>query len=552
MPLSTLENTGSFPRSYDISPEGISNMSPFARHLSSLSRESQPRTLPQKRFTQEAFGTPGSKSNYGSAPNTSSLSNSVARALQPAYSTVVGFDPSGGKSGSSSRRHSVSVVGGPGGRRDFGFEGMTHITNPGRGLGPLGLSDEDLLPERLGNALSLEIDQSRRRGVEIEAGRSPLASSLPQSALAPQSQPFEFRPFGATRGRGESIGPSGDRAPSGGSKNSSERSRFSFDTNANPTSSMGVGSMPGNMGRGAPNPGIFGIGPTPDRGRDLSSVGAVGGIPPRPMPGAIGGPADPRLFGAPQPYGGLPPSQAMRGGMNFMPTSPVNISAYRPSYGFYNPRPVPSYPPMPPPPGPPQGYYPTPGSPTQPGSPNFSSLSLSDLGKGIPLATIPPTTPLYIVAFKAGRRDVYYCPDPTLLISNGDRVVVEADRGSDLGTVVYDQVTPVDIRDWQEQQATAALLSGASQHQPPGMAQAQAAAAAAQHSPAKHRARPSGSGENAILGGLADADLSTLLAGAGTSSQVELSGGPTRGPLAREIMPKRIFAKSSQGPEEQA
>lgn len=132
---------------------------------------------------------------------------------------------------------------------------------------------------------------------------------------------------------------------------------------------------------------------------------------------------------------------------------------------------------------------------------------------------------------------MFYCPDPTLLISNGDRVIVEADRGSDLGTVVYDQLTPIDVRDWQEKQATAALLSGAREHQPPGMAVA------------NFGAKPTprvGSGE------LAGADLSTLLAGVG-GGQMDSPMGSTsqRGPLAKEIMPKRIFAKSSQGPEEQ-
>jgi hypothetical protein len=160
------------------------------------------------------------------------------------------------------------------------------------------------------------------------------------------------------------------------------------------------------------------------------------------------------------------------------------------------------------------------------------------LGRGIPLATLPPTTPLYIVTFKAGRRDVFYCPDPTLLISNGDRVIVEADRGSDLGTVVYDQLSPLDVREWQEKQATAALLSGASQHQPPGMAVA--------GQPAK-KVQP-----RVTAGELAGADLNTLLAGVGPGgSQLDV-GTAVRGPLAKEIMPKRIFAKSAQGPEEQA
>ncbi|WVQ81888.1 hypothetical protein IAT38_004015 [Cryptococcus sp. DSM 104549] len=219
-----------------------------------------------------------------------------------------------------------------------------------------------------------------------------------------------------------------------------------------------------------------------------------------------------------------------------------------------------------------------------PASPSFSSLSLSDLGKGIALSTLPPTTPLYIVTFKAGRRDVFYCPDPTLLISNGDRVVVEADRGSDLGTVVYDQLTPVEVREWQEKQATAALLSGASQHQPPGMGMgmgmpgmpggeghrrvpsmpgAPTGTGTSPRAPA-HQAPGPGPGPaptnpNAQMlltpNGIADLsalDLDALLAGVGPGGQMEVVGTAVRGPLAKEVMPKRIFAKSSQGAEEQA
>jgi hypothetical protein len=177
-------------------------------------------------------------------------------------------------------------------------------------------------------------------------------------------------------------------------------------------------------------------------------------------------------------------------------------------------------------------------NPNQHSPSSFSQLSLADLGKGIHIGALPPTTPLYVVTFKAGRRDVFYCPDPTLLISNGDRVIVEADRGSDLGTVVYDQLTPAEVREWQEKQATAALLSGASQHQPPGMA------VAAQSSPAKHK-------PGVTTGELAGLDLPTLLAGVGPGGQLDLSQTTSRGPLAKEIMPKRIFTKSSQGPEEQ-
>jgi len=48
-----------------------------------------------------------------------------------------------------------------------------------------------------------------------------------------------------------------------------------------------------------------------------------------------------------------------------------------------------------------------------------------------------PETPLVLVSFKCCRAELYYLPDNTgLNVNVGDLVVVEADRGVDLGTVV--------------------------------------------------------------------------------------------------------------------
>ncbi|KAF2091972.1 PSP1-domain-containing protein, partial [Saccharata proteae CBS 121410] len=52
-----------------------------------------------------------------------------------------------------------------------------------------------------------------------------------------------------------------------------------------------------------------------------------------------------------------------------------------------------------------------------------------------------PTQHLYIVTFKCSRSDVYYIPDNVgLEVKSGDMVIVEGDRGHDLG-----QVTQVDV-----------------------------------------------------------------------------------------------------------
>ncbi|KAI5986743.1 hypothetical protein EDC04DRAFT_2873500 [Pisolithus marmoratus] len=58
--------------------------------------------------------------------------------------------------------------------------------------------------------------------------------------------------------------------------------------------------------------------------------------------------------------------------------------------------------------------------------------NLNDLGKGVPLSSVPASWPLDIVEFKASRTDLFYLPDLSLDIRVGDLVIVEADRGKDL------------------------------------------------------------------------------------------------------------------------
>ncbi|KWU45874.1 PSP1-domain-containing protein, partial [Rhodotorula sp. JG-1b] len=52
--------------------------------------------------------------------------------------------------------------------------------------------------------------------------------------------------------------------------------------------------------------------------------------------------------------------------------------------------------------------------------------------------------PLCIVGFKAGRKDLFFCEDPNLHLEEGDLVIVEADRGRDVGkflkSVTVDEV----------------------------------------------------------------------------------------------------------------
>ncbi|KAI9509858.1 PSP1 C-terminal conserved region-domain-containing protein [Russula earlei] len=78
--------------------------------------------------------------------------------------------------------------------------------------------------------------------------------------------------------------------------------------------------------------------------------------------------------------------------------------------------------------------------------------SINDLGKGVPLHAVPASCPLYIVEFKAGRTDLFYATDLTLDIRVGDLVIVEADRGKDLGKVVNDSITLAEVEAFQKQQ----------------------------------------------------------------------------------------------------
>ncbi|KAF6742893.1 PSP1 C-terminal conserved region-domain-containing protein [Ephemerocybe angulata] len=68
---------------------------------------------------------------------------------------------------------------------------------------------------------------------------------------------------------------------------------------------------------------------------------------------------------------------------------------------------------------------------SQPG-PGGPQPNLNELGKGVPLSAVPPSCPLYIV---------------------GDVVIVEADRGKDLGKVVNDTITLGEVEAFQKQQA---------------------------------------------------------------------------------------------------
>ncbi|KAL7751488.1 hypothetical protein RI367_002949 [Sorochytrium milnesiophthora] len=81
--------------------------------------------------------------------------------------------------------------------------------------------------------------------------------------------------------------------------------------------------------------------------------------------------------------------------------------------------------------------------------------AFSDVGRGVPLHALPSNTNLYIVEFKAGRSDIFYVVDQHTTVKKGDLVIVEADRGKDLGKVINDSITPHQIHMLQAQQSEA-------------------------------------------------------------------------------------------------
>lgn len=65
-----------------------------------------------------------------------------------------------------------------------------------------------------------------------------------------------------------------------------------------------------------------------------------------------------------------------------------------------------------------------------------------DLGKGVPVSRLDPKLPLYMVEFKGGRTDLFYVMDSKLFHPQlGDLVIVEGDRGKDLGKVAANTLT---------------------------------------------------------------------------------------------------------------
>jgi hypothetical protein len=336
---------GSFPCSH---PADISNMSPFVRNVNDILPDDGP-----------AFRELWSGNGIHEHPN-------------------------GGGSGTTSRRHSVSVVQPRRGIVGFSAPGVSADDEPTNssgqffgqsslGRGGLLLSDEDLASDL--NLLSLGKD-----------GPGPVSSSSAFPPSQPSSLPI-YAPL--------------SRSPE----------RFS------PYQSLNL-SIPGShQTLGEPNDTTGG---SPSLGHHEFQDQASQGLTARFIPGqGIKYISQPALgdsgFAARSPISPRAPQQQQQPQFDIL-TTPLQRRASDAHNQLPQPRQV------------------------------------NDLGKGVPLHAVPASCPLYIVEFKAGRTDLFYATDLTLDIRVGDLVIVEADRGKDLGKVVNDTITLAEVEAFQKLQ----------------------------------------------------------------------------------------------------
>ncbi|KAF8508517.1 PSP1 C-terminal conserved region-domain-containing protein [Gautieria morchelliformis] len=327
-------------------------------------------------------------------------------------------DPSGGASGSTSRRHSVSYYQ-P--RRDIGFQVPGSAANDDSASSMLPanpyhsnvLSDEELASDL--NMLSMGMDTLTVSGAHSQPSslpNFPPGRSLLSQSPDPASTNTRYLPL-----RPAEFNNRTSFSPSSHLDSTSVSDRA---TSASPRSD-------------AANP--FGA---PSRHPSDVKTDFSGSLSP-------GGASAPRYV---QPY-----ANANTGAM---PTSPV-YGQRAPSFGGpASPLASPLSP------GlqnslsrvyPAQTYM----SSAPPSAREPLSPTLADLGKGVPLHSVPPSCPLFIVEFKAGRTDLFYTTERVHDISAGDLVIVEADRGKDLGKVVNDSITLAEVEAFQKAQAQKAM-----------------------------------------------------------------------------------------------
>ncbi|KAF8584973.1 PSP1-domain-containing protein [Ramaria rubella] len=342
-------------------------------------------------------------------------------------------DPSGGASGTTSRRHSVSYYQ-P--RRDIGFQAPGSAVNEDNGASVLPpqpyhsnvLSDEELASDL--NVLNMGMDSLTVSGVHSQPSslpNFPPGRSILSQSPDPSSANTRYLPMRTVDFNARSYNSSSHLDTAGASDRA---------TSASPRSDVA-------------NP--FGVPTrhTSDLKTDfLGSLSPPGGSAPRYIPqtyasnnGAninAGGMATSPGYGQRTSSFGGPASPLSS------PMSPGLQSSLGRGYSSQN-------------------YM----SSAPPSAREPLSPTLADLGKGVPLHAVPPSYPLFIVEFKAGRTDLFYTTERAQDIRAGDLVIVEADRGKDLGKVVNDSITLAEVEAFQKAQAQKAMHAASLLDGPP-------------------------------------------------------------------------------------
>ncbi|EPQ27264.1 uncharacterized protein PFL1_05187 [Pseudozyma flocculosa PF-1] len=172
----------------------------------------------------------------------------------------------------------------------------------------------------------------------------------------------------------------------------------------------------------------------------------------------VGGPGSGAAAFGPAPAAGFQPSAGAAGGVGgfagpyMAPGYSLPAPAQLTDFAMSG---LASLGPLPPPSGGGSGG----GSGFGPGS--QQQTDLQDLGKGVPLSSLAKDTPLYIVEFKQGRTDLFFRPRGASdeHIAKGDLVIVEADRGKDLGSVVNDSITVEQVQSFLAHQSELAMIA---------------------------------------------------------------------------------------------
>lgn len=436
----------------------------------------------------------GATSRRHSVAAFTSSSTLTALTSPPAMRSQIGFQVPGDAL-TSSNQPSRSAI--PSSRKN-GTSGGAEFSIGGSSR----LDDEDLLAADLKNALHINLEahaaRQRREGEDDHSsssrpGYDSRSSSMPvQGGLHPDRNAQQHTsPFGSLQlghlPSGPSASPPAARPPGIGHDRRASASGDPYSPSASAARFLATAHnvqpppIQPQLSSMSPRPQLFkqhsGISPDMDAGQWPPS-GAHAFAQHQQSPnfrsGALPSPDQLRNMGH---HGHIPPSAGATGGKtqsqmqhSFMsgpggPGRALSPASGNLAQGYSSPSalgflpPFVGFPAAPQMSGPPPPALSTHNASAQPYfvPPIAPQPNLNDLGRGVPLHALPSDGPLYIVEFKAGRTDLFYVEDAQhLSLQKGDLVVVEADRGKDLGKCLT-SCTLDEVRDFQMHQVESAL-----------------------------------------------------------------------------------------------